>query len=67
MTGPTVGLPARRLGGVLPKGDMLERELLLLLGMCRGVVAVRLRLLWLDEAEVGGRLVTLLSSSSSRM
>lgn len=53
----------------MPNGDMLERELLVLLGMCRGVVAVRLLLLWLDEAEVGGRVVTLplLSSSSSLM
>ena len=64
---PTVGLPASRLGGVLPNGDMLERELLVLLGMCRGVVAVRLLRLWLDEAEVGGLVVTLLLSSSSSL
>ena len=48
----TVGLPASKLGGVFPKGDMLLRELLLLLvlGMCFGVVVDKLRL---PEAEPG--------------
>ena len=60
----TVGLPASKLGGVFPKGDMLLRELLLLLvlGMCFGVVVDKLFLL-----TIGGRVVTLLSASSSRM
>ena len=74
----TVGLPASKLGGVFPKGDMLLRELLLLLvlGMCFGVVEDKL---FLPEADPGvtggGREVTALpppapelpSSSSSRM
>ena len=57
----TVGLPASKLGGVFPKGDMLLRELLLLLvlGMCLGVVVHRL---FRPEAEPGvtggGREVT---------
>ena len=73
----TVGLPASKLGGVFPKGDMLLRELLLLLvlGMCFGVVEDKL---FLPEADPGvtggGREVTALpppapelpSSSSSR-
>ena len=60
----TVGLPASKLGGVLPKGDMLLRELLLLLvlGMCFGVVVDKLFLL-----TGGGRDVTLSSASSSLM
>ena len=60
----TVGLPARRLGGVFPKGDMLLRELLVLLvlGMCLGVVPVRLRRP--APATCGGRAVTTRASSS---
>ena len=71
----TVGLPASKLGGVFPKGEMLLRELLLLLmlGMCFGVVVDKL---FRPEAEPGvtggGREVTARppldpSSSSSRM
>ena len=59
----TVGLPAKMLGGVFPKGDMLLLELLLLLGMCLGVVADKFFRLKL----VGGREAELATSSSSRM
>ena len=59
----TVGLPARRLGGVLPKGDMLLLELLVLLlhgiSMCFGAVIFR-------PPDWGG-LAVILSSSSSLM
>ena len=59
----TVGLPASRLGGVFPNGDMLLLELLVLpwllhgISMCFGAVILR-------PPDCGGRVVILSSSSS---